>query len=143
MKFVNDRFFELTGHTHAPVDQFEWFNLIADEDVERVKQEWVNMLDEKKSDGVQFRLKKTWVNQDGICSNIWVQSSSYPELDDNGKVISMYCTLEIREWCSPNRCYGHFIRHFAVQMGRKRTTPADRGSFGSKATAREVCHTRL
>ena len=89
MNFVNDQLFELTGHAHAPVNQYEWFDLISNEDVERVKQDWDGMLKCGKSSGVQFRLKKTWINQDGIRSNIWVQSSSYPELDENGKVISM------------------------------------------------------
>ncbi|CAN9133812.1 unnamed protein product [Alternaria alternata] len=93
MNFVNDQFFELTGHAHAPVNQYEWFDLISNEDVERVKQDWDGMLKCGKSSGVQFRLKKTWINQDGIRSNIWVQSSSYPELDENGKVISIMGTL--------------------------------------------------
>ncbi|RMZ73393.1 histidine kinase hhk13p [Pyrenophora seminiperda CCB06] len=85
MNFVNDQFFELTGHAHAPVNQFEWFDLISEEDVERVKHDWESMLRGDKTAPVQFRLKKTWVNQDGKRSNIWVQSSSYPELDENGR----------------------------------------------------------
>ncbi|KAI1519120.1 histidine kinase domain containing protein [Pyrenophora tritici-repentis] len=93
MNFVNDQFYELTGHAHAPVNQFEWFDLISDEDVERVKRDWGSMLRGDKTDAVQFRLKKTWVNQDGKRSNIWVQSSSYPELDESGKVISIMGTL--------------------------------------------------
>lgn len=90
MKFVNDQFYSLTGHPNAPVDEFEWFDLISNEDVGKVKEDWASMLEGKKSNGVQFRLKKTWVDQDGLCSNIWVQSSSNPELDTNGNVISMY-----------------------------------------------------
>jgi hypothetical protein len=88
MNYVNDQFFELTGHSRPPLDEFEWFSLIADEDIKKVEDDWSRMLAGEKSDGVQFRLKKTWVNQDGIVSNIWVQSSNYPELDKNGKVIS-------------------------------------------------------
>ncbi|KAL1800773.1 hypothetical protein ACET3X_001115 [Alternaria dauci] len=93
MNYANDQFFELTGHAHAPVSKDEWFNLVSDEDVEKVKQDWEGMFKLGKSSGVQFRLKKTWVNQDGIRSNIWVQSSSYPELDESGKVISIMGTL--------------------------------------------------
>jgi hypothetical protein len=89
MTFVNDQFFELTGCTHAPKDASEWFDIIADEDVDRAKEDWVSMLNGNRSQGFQFRLKKQWTNQDGICSNIWVQSSSYPELDESGNVISM------------------------------------------------------
>ena len=90
MNFVNEQFFELTGHVRAPVDQLKWDNLIADEDIEKVKQHWNGRLEgsQSKSHGVQFRLKKMWINQDGQRSNVWVQSSSYPEIDENGKVMS-------------------------------------------------------
>lgn len=88
LNYVNDQFFELTGHSRRPLDQFKWAGLVADEDLKKVEDDWSQMLEGKKSDGVQFRLKKTWVNQDGLVSNIWVQSSNHPELDENGKVIS-------------------------------------------------------
>jgi hypothetical protein len=92
MNYVNDQFFELTGHARRPLDKLDWFGLVADEDLKMVEDDWAQMLAGKKSDGVQFRLKKTWVNQDGIVSNIWVQSSNYPELDASGKVISKLYT---------------------------------------------------
>jgi hypothetical protein len=88
MNYVNDQFFELTGHSRRPLDEIEWFGLVADEDLEMVEADWTQLLAGNKTDGVQFRLKKTWVNQDGIISNVWVQSSNYPEIDVNGKVIS-------------------------------------------------------
>jgi PAS domain S-box-containing protein len=93
MQYVNDQFFELTGHSHAHVDKFAWFNLIADEDLGLVQKDWENMLQCRRSDGVQFRLKKTWVNQDGIRSNIWVQSSGFPQVNEHGKVISKTTAL--------------------------------------------------
>jgi PAS domain-containing protein len=118
MNFVNDQFFELTGHAHAPVNQFEWFDLISDEDVARVKSDWETMLKGGKSNGVQFRLKKTWVNQDGMRSNIWVQSSSYPELDESGKVISEGNSHKVPASLADTcRHHGNFVRHFAIQMG--------------------------
>ena len=75
-----------------------------------VEDDWSHMLAGKKSDGVQFRLKKTWVNQDGIISNIWVQSSNYPELDENGNVISKSfkdCTSA--KVLTPYRHLGYFV----------------------------------
>jgi hypothetical protein len=74
------------------------------------------MLKSGKSNGVQFRLKKTWVNQDGMRSNIWVQSSSYPELDENGKIIStipfpcMLCHVNAK-YCRHN---GNVVRHISI-----------------------------
>ena len=119
MNFVNDHFFELTGHPHGSVSQYDWFNLIAKEDVEKVKKGWENMLTSGKAKGIQFRLNKTWVNQDGIRSNIWVQSSSCPELDENGKVISKMMPFYIlhHAYANPCRHYGDIIRHIAVQVG--------------------------
>ncbi|KAJ4317106.1 hypothetical protein N0V94_005113 [Neodidymelliopsis sp. IMI 364377] len=93
MSYVNDQFFELTGNSRRPLNEVEWFGLVAEEDLKLVEDDWAQMLAGQKSDGVQFRLKKTWVNQDGIVSNIWVQSSNYPELDVNGKVIQILGTL--------------------------------------------------
>lgn len=121
MSFVNDQFFELTGHTQAPVSTDDWFNLISNEDVERVKKDWEGILKCGKSSGVQFRLKKTWVNQDGIRSNIWVQSSSYPELDGNGKVISTMTFRCILIHTSSDHCRhnGDVVRHITVQVGRE------------------------
>lgn len=91
MKYANDQFFELTGHSRKPLDESEWFGLVADEDIEKVQDAWAKMLTEERSESIQFRLKKTWLNQDGVVSNIWVQSSNYPELDKDGKVMSMLC----------------------------------------------------
>jgi hypothetical protein len=85
---VNDHFFELTACSSASLDEFEWATIVADDDVKEVETNWAKLLKSKVSDGIQFRLKKTWVNQDGIRSNIWVQSSNYPELDANGDVVS-------------------------------------------------------
>jgi hypothetical protein len=88
MQFVNDQFFELTELSHAPSDQFDWFAIIADEDVKKVELDWAHMLEGRISSGFQFRLKKTWVNQDGVHSNIWLQSSNHAEVDGNGNVLS-------------------------------------------------------
>jgi PAS domain-containing protein len=88
MQFVNDQFYELTGHPLAPIDQSGWFSLVAEEDVHKVETDWAEMLKGRRSDGLQFRLKKTWYNQDGVKDNIWVHSSSSPQLDEQDNVQS-------------------------------------------------------
>lgn len=109
MTYVNDQFFELTGHSRLPLNEFEWFSLIADEDLEKVQDDWSRLLAGEKSNGVQFRLKKTWINQDGIVSKIWVQSSNYPELNKNGEVISKSYSIT-RIWIlTLDRYSGHVI----------------------------------
>jgi PAS domain S-box-containing protein len=93
MQFVNDQFYELTGHPRASIDQSGWFSLVAEEDVQKVETDWAEMLKGRRSEGLQFRLKKTWYNQDGVKDNIWVQSSSSPQLDEQDNVQS---TLTVR-----------------------------------------------
>jgi PAS domain-containing protein len=61
MNFVNEQFYELTGYARVPTDQSGWFDLVADEDRERVKENWDSMMNGDKSHAAQFRLKKTWV----------------------------------------------------------------------------------
>jgi hypothetical protein len=90
MQFVNDRFFELTGLSQGPFDKFDWFSIIANEDLKMVESDWARMLEGKRSGGVQFRVKKTWVTQDGVHSNIWLQSSNHAEVDGQGNVLSEY-----------------------------------------------------
>jgi PAS domain-containing protein len=93
MHFANDQFYELTGHPRVPINGFEWFSLVADEDMQKVVTDWDDMLKGQRTDGLQFRLKKTWVNQDGVKDNIWVQSSSYPQLDEQDNVHSKVITV--------------------------------------------------
>jgi PAS domain S-box-containing protein len=95
VQFANDQFYKLTGHSRNAVDQSEWFNCIAQEDLELVKESFAKMLEEKTPNGVQFRLKRTWINQDGIRSNIWVQSSTHPQIDERGEVTSMHIVTSL------------------------------------------------
>lgn len=111
MAYVNDQFFELTGQPREPLDQFEWAGLVADEDMKIVEDDWTQMLAGSKSDGVQVRLKKTWVNQEGVVSNIWVQSSNHPEVDEQGKVTSMQHAFRLFIKLTCFRYLGHALRH--------------------------------
>ncbi|KAJ8112319.1 hypothetical protein OPT61_g5287 [Boeremia exigua] len=138
INYANEQFFELTGHSRQNLIELEWFNLVADEDLRRVEDDWSQMLAGKKSDGVQFRLKKTWVNQDGIVSNIWVQSSNYPELNKDGTVVSILGTLFDISVSRHVESRNILLKFPAIQMGGNSTNSKNGGSPGSEATAREV-----
>jgi hypothetical protein len=133
MKYVNDHFYELTACSSASLEEFEWAAIVADDDAEEVESNWNKMLDNKISDGIQFQLKKTWIDQDGMRSNVWVQSSNYPELDAHGNVVSELPISNRVALAYPGRYNGNFVRHFgmfgslsfirvltpkAIQMGR-------------------------
>ncbi|KAF2125221.1 hypothetical protein P153DRAFT_300481 [Dothidotthia symphoricarpi CBS 119687] len=93
MTFCNDQFLELTGLSRGEPGQADWLKVIAEEDVQAVNAYWAAIVEGKKSDSMQFRLRTTWINQDGARSNIWVESSSHQELDESGNVISIMGTL--------------------------------------------------
>ena len=88
MQHVNDQFFELTGHPRVAFEQLNWNHIVSEEDIEKVQLGWSNMIDGKKTEHMQFKLRKTWVDQEGVRSKVWVQGSSHPELDETGSVIS-------------------------------------------------------
>jgi hypothetical protein len=153
MKYVNDHFYELTACSSASLDEFEWATIVADDDAKEVESNWIKMLDSKTSDGIQFQLKKTWINQDGMRSNVWVQSSNYPELDANGNVVSKLPIPDRLALPDLNRHHGNSVRYFgksdllsfasilileAIQMGRNGAEAKNRRGTGSETTTREV-----
>jgi len=91
--YVNDQFFELTAQAHMEPDFIDWRSLIFPEDLKVLDAEWEHILKSKKSRSVEYRLRRTWVNQEGVQSNIWVQGSICPELDEQGNVVSVMGTL--------------------------------------------------
>jgi PAS domain S-box-containing protein len=93
MQYVNDHFFELTGNPRVPFNELNWDDLLYEEDADKMRSDWSATIEGKKVENLQFRLKKKWTNQEGVLSNVWVQGSSYPELDEEGNVISIMGTL--------------------------------------------------
>jgi hypothetical protein len=82
-------FFELTGHPRVPFEQISWDQIVAEEDIEKVKDaRFATASGGHMTEPVQLKLKKTWTNQKGNSNEVWVQGSSYPELDENGSVTS-------------------------------------------------------
>ncbi|CAI6337241.1 unnamed protein product [Periconia digitata] len=93
LQYVNDKFFELVGIQHISPEHIDFARLVVDDDYAQLKAEWAMMMDKKKLNQVQYRLKKEWVNQEQVRSYTWVQMSSYPELDDEGNVASIMGTM--------------------------------------------------
>jgi PAS domain S-box-containing protein len=100
-QYVNDMFFELTGHPRVPFEQISWEQIVVAEDVKKAKDAcFTTTGDGHMTEPVQLKLKKTWTNQKGACSEVWVQGSSYPELDENGSVISERPVLLLPRNCA-------------------------------------------
>ncbi|KAF1998942.1 hypothetical protein P154DRAFT_602525 [Amniculicola lignicola CBS 123094] len=93
MQYLNDKFFELTGHPRVEFEKLNWPDIVYDEDVGEALSAWSSIVEGRKTDMIQFRLKKTWDDREGVRSQVWVQGSSYPELDRDGNVISIMGTL--------------------------------------------------
>jgi PAS domain S-box-containing protein len=93
LQYVNDQFFELTGMEPKAPEDIDFSSVVVEEDIERVNTEWEKMIVAKTLSRMEYGLKKTWINQDGVRDHIWVQGSSYPELDENGTVVSVMGTI--------------------------------------------------
>ncbi|KAF2793304.1 hypothetical protein K505DRAFT_385801 [Melanomma pulvis-pyrius CBS 109.77] len=92
-QYVNDQFFELTGHPRVPFEQLSWDQIVTEEDMVKIKNACCAITGGKTAKPVELKLKKTWIDQEGNRSEIWVEGSSYPEMDENGTVISIMGTL--------------------------------------------------
>ncbi|KAF2873238.1 hypothetical protein BDV95DRAFT_676451 [Massariosphaeria phaeospora] len=93
INYVNNQFYELTGHPRGGSKPPQWSHIVSQKDIESWEQEWFGPAERNKVKHLQFRLKKTWTDQEGFCSEIWVEGSSCPELDDEGNTISIMGTL--------------------------------------------------
>jgi hypothetical protein len=88
-QYVNDVFFELTGHPRVPFNQISWDKIVVEEDMTKVRHAYsIPAGSSNSTEPVQLKLKKTWRDQEGNSSEVWVQGSSYSELDENGSTIS-------------------------------------------------------
>ncbi|PSN74729.1 hypothetical protein BS50DRAFT_479382 [Corynespora cassiicola Philippines] len=93
VQYVNDQFFELVGNPSVPYHQLNWDELVFKEDTEKLETMWSDLSRGIKTEHLQFRLNRTWVDQEGVRSQVWVEASSYPDLDETGAVRGIMGTL--------------------------------------------------
>ncbi|KAF7536132.1 hypothetical protein G7054_g4757 [Neopestalotiopsis clavispora] len=94
MTYCNNRFFELTGH---PVTKeyrnINWNYVAFPEDQSIVDEQWEKLVHEKQRTMAHFRLRHTWGLGDGNVRQAWIESQAFPELDQDGNVVSVFGTM--------------------------------------------------
>ena len=80
LSYCNRAWFEMTGHPVVPFDLIDWASIIYEEDLELVRSHWTSVFSTQNPTSIQFRLRKRWINGDGVTMGpVWVTTSALPE----------------------------------------------------------------
>lgn len=94
MTYCNNRFFELTAHpAKDDMNDIDWNSVVYPKDQHIVDRQWERLLHDKHRTQAHFRLRHTWDLGDGKLRQSWIESQAFPELDDEGKVVSIFGTM--------------------------------------------------
>lgn len=84
--FINNFWFEITGHPRREADEVEYASVIYEEDADLNVRKW-NEIVEGKSVEFQTRLKRQWYSSEGkLCGQVWVMVTAFPEFHKDGSV---------------------------------------------------------
>ena len=92
MRYCNPEWFEVSGHPVVPFEEIEWDFMDA-RNLEIVSHNWETIVSTKQPVKFQFELNRIWSDGHGHDMRASVLSSSYPELGEDGSVISVSGTL--------------------------------------------------
>ncbi|KAI5206765.1 hypothetical protein E4T39_02303 [Aureobasidium subglaciale] len=94
LSYCNRAWYEMTGHPLVPSEQIDWTSIVYEEDVELVRNSWQQVFDTAKTVSVQFRLRKSWADRNGVTIGpVWVTSSALPEYKEDGSVKGIIGTM--------------------------------------------------
>ena len=93
MRYCNREWFEVSGHPVVPFEEIEWSVFMNAANLAIVNDNWEAVVNTKKPNKFQFELKRTWNDGHGHEMRASVLSCSYPELGDDGSVVSVSGTL--------------------------------------------------
>jgi hypothetical protein len=92
MRYCNREWFEVSGHPLVPFEEIGWDFMDA-KNLEIVTHNWDIITSTKQPVKFQFELNRTWSDGDGRGMRASVLSCSYPELGEDGSVVSVSGTL--------------------------------------------------
>ncbi|KAL2061257.1 hypothetical protein VTL71DRAFT_7530 [Oculimacula yallundae] len=98
--YCNENYHELTGHPRNSFTPMSWLNVLHDDDLPLMAQEWNKLL---SGDVVNFeiRLKRAFIAEDVVDGervegNAWILAAAYPERSADGTVIGVLgCITDI------------------------------------------------
>jgi PAS domain-containing protein len=94
LSYCNRAWFEITGHPVVPFEEIDWASIIYEEDLELVRSHWTGVFSTQEPTSIQFRLRKRWVNENGVTMGpVWVTTSALPEHKEDGSVKDIIGTM--------------------------------------------------
>jgi PAS domain S-box-containing protein len=94
LSYCNRAWFEMTGHPVVPFEEIDFTSVIYEEDLELVRSHWTEVFNTKTSTNLQFRLRKRWVDANGVTMGpVWVTTSALPERKEDGTVTGIIGTM--------------------------------------------------
>jgi PAS domain S-box-containing protein len=94
LTYCNPAWFEITGHAIVPFEEIDWESITHEEDLGLVKSKWSGIFGKKDSTNIQFRLRKRWVDGNGVTMGpVWVTTSALPEYNEDGSVKGIIGTM--------------------------------------------------
>jgi PAS domain S-box-containing protein len=94
LSYCNRAWFEITGHAVVPFEEIDWESVTYEEDLELVRSKWSGISSTKDPINMQFRLRKRWVDGNGVTMGpVWVTTSALPEYNEDGSVKGIIGTM--------------------------------------------------
>ncbi|KAK9421343.1 hypothetical protein SUNI508_05881 [Seiridium unicorne] len=94
MTYCNRRFFELTGYPYTDDPrEIDWDYVCHEDDKEAMRRQRKRLLNDKQRISTHFRVRHTWDLGDGTLRQAWMESQAFPEVDDEGNIVSVFGTI--------------------------------------------------
>lgn len=88
--YCNDTWYEISRVSKEYRSTDDWMASVKDEDLERVKELWTNLVENTIPLNAEFRFKAPWVDRNGTKGDTWVLASAYPEKKEDGSLKSVF-----------------------------------------------------
>ncbi|SLM36137.1 hsp90-like protein [Lasallia pustulata] len=91
--YCNDTWYEISRVPKEDRSTDNWMASVKDEDLERVKDLWTNLVQNTIPLNAEFRFKAPWVDRNGTRGDTWVLASAYPEKNEDGNLKSVFGSI--------------------------------------------------
>lgn len=91
--YCNDTWYEISRVPREDRSTDDWMASVKDEDLERVKELWTNLVQNTIPMNAEFRFKAPWVDRNGTKGDTWVLASAYPEKKGDGNLKSVFGSI--------------------------------------------------
>ena len=84
--YCNEKWYEISRVPKGLEGTDEWMDSVKDEDKEKVRKLWSELVDNAVPLNAEIRFKRTWIDQNGNKGDTWALASAFPERGADGRV---------------------------------------------------------